>query len=143
MSRKYRINNKEASLEECMQLLEDELTTGGNNQLFEEFGIDFCDITALEDLNELQQKKIRESYLRIEQLISYIDAERSIKELCKALNGYNLDDDSFDMYWGDNQNMIVSVYKNSEGFYVGQYIEYLFDDMYIEIDTGSWVSRDW
>lgn len=143
MIRKYRINNKEASLEECIQLLEDELTTGGNNQLFEEFGIDFCDVTVLEDLNELQQKKIRESYLRIEQLISYIDAERSIKELCKVLNGYNLDDDSFDMYWGDNKNMVVSIYKNENGFYVGQFIEYLFDDMYIEIDTGSWDERNW
>lgn len=145
MVRKYRINNKEASLQEVMDYLEDELTRGGNETLFQELGIDFCDVTALEDLSENIQKQIKEDYVNIENIMCIIKEDEPIIKVKMALNGHNLDEDNqmFDLYWGKDKNMIVTIHKNSEGFYVGQYIEYCIDDMFVEIDTGSWVGRDW
>ena len=145
MIRRYRLNNQDASLQEVMDYLEDELMRGGSDTLFQEFGIDFCDVTSLEDLSKDLQAQIKEDYRNIEDIISVVREDESSSKRCDVLKGHNFDKDNqmFDLYWGKDKNMIVSIHKNENGFYVGQFVEYLIDDMYIEIDTGSWDDRNW
>lgn len=145
MIRRYKLNNEDASLQEVMEFLENELTNGGSGTLFQELGIDFCDVTALEDLNKKTQEKIKKDYREIEDLIAIIRNDEPLVNVYKALKGHNFDYENqmFDLYWGKDKNMIVTVHHNDAGYYLGQYIEYCIDDMFIEVDTGSWVSREW
>ena len=145
MIRRYKLNNEDASLQEVMDYIEDELTRGGNETLFQELGIDFCDVTSLEDLDTETLEKIKNDYREIEDIIAIIREDEPISNVRNALKGHNFDPDNqmFDLYWGKDKNMIVTIHKNSAGFYVGQYIEYCIDDMFVEIDTGSWTGREW
>lgn len=145
MIRKYRINKKEASLQEVLDYIEKELQLGGNTQAFEELGIDFCDVNIMTDLDPKLQERIKQEYAQLENIIALLSPLTPIKSVCDAFKGRNLDigNGMFDLYWGDNKNMIVTVHQNSVGFYLGQYIEYYIDDMFVEIDTGSWDERNW
>lgn len=145
MIRKYRVGYKEASLQEVLDYLEEELKRGGNTQAFEELGVDFRDVDELTDLDPKLQERIKQEYAQLEKIVGLFGPDVSIKRVYDAFDGHNLDkeDERFDLYWGKDKNMIVTVYKNSEGFYLGQIIEYCIEDMFIELDTGSWVGRDW
>lgn len=145
MIRRYKLNNEDVSLQDVMDYIEDELTRGGNETLFQELGIDFCDVTSLEDLDTETQEKIKKDYREIEDIVAIIRNSEPLVNVKNALKGHNFDYDSqmFDLYWGKNKEMIVTVHKNSVGYYLGQYIEYCIDDMFVEIDTGSWASREW
>lgn len=145
MIRKYRINNKEASLQEVLDYLEGELKQGGNTQAFEELGIDFCDVNVLTDLDPKQQERIKQEYAQLENIVMLLSPFTPIKSVCEAFKGHNLDigNGMFDLYWGEDKSMIVTVHQNSAGFYLGQCIEYLIDDMFVDIDTGSWTEKNW
>ncbi len=145
MIRKYRIDKKEASLQEVLDYLEDELKRGGNASAFEELGIDFCDVDVLTDLEPKLRERIRQEYTQLENIVMLLSPFTPIKSVCESFKGYNLDVENgmFDVYWGENKSMIATVHQTSAGFYLGQCIEYLIDDMYVEIDIGSWSERNW
>lgn len=91
-------------------------------------------------MKEIEIVDLIKKYLELEEIVE--SSKLSLEELCDELNGHNLDEDLFDLYFGKDKDYLGTVYKNENGFYLGSNVNCWINEEWIDVDMGLWTEED-